>query len=163
MRAGLLIIVGLFFSGCVSGAEEPKPFLALDEPYFRCRVQPVIARDCANFACHGEPQRPLKIFARNRLRIGGDWTTRNRALAAEERAANFDAARAFVDRDFPDRSQLLTKPLDESAGGSYHRGADVFERGDVYLERSAAGFSTLRKWIEGAKEQPSCIEPGSEL
>lgn len=41
-------------------------------------------------------------------------------MRAEERAFNFDAARAMVSPDAPEDSWLLRKPLEQSAGGSVH-------------------------------------------
>lgn len=57
---------------------------------------------------------------------------------------------------------FLLKPLEQQAGGLFHRGAELFGGGDVYLTPADPDFVTLRSWVEGAKEDPKCIEPGSD-
>ena len=57
-------------------------------------------------------------------------------------------ARAEINARDPERSLLLTKPLDVSAGGSGHEGAIAWSRRD----RSAAdpSYQVLRSWVIGA-------------
>ncbi len=147
---------------CQGGLQDPKPLVVLDEPYFRCRVQPVLTKSCATFACHGDARRFFTVFARNRLRAQGMEKDRNSALSEVERSSNFDAARSFVDGQSPRASWLLTKPLESSAGGSFHRGAEIFGGGNVFARRDDADFKTLEAWAQGAKEEPTCKEPGSD-
>jgi hypothetical protein len=148
-------------AGCQS-FDQPRVLDALDEPYFRCRVQPVMAKSCATFACHGDGRRFYRVYARNRLRLGGDETTRNAQLSAEERAANFESAVALIDVEAPLQSFLVLKPLELAAGGYYHRGAVIFGQGNVFNDRSDPDFQTLVNWVGGAKENASCVEPGSD-
>jgi hypothetical protein len=148
-------------AGCQS-FDQPRALDALDEPYFRCRVQPVMAKSCATFACHGDGRRFYRVYARNRLRLGGDETTRNAQLSAEERAANFESAIALIDVEAPLQSFLVLKPLELAAGGYYHRGAVIFGQGNVFSDRSDPDFQTLVNWVGGAKENASCVEPGSD-
>jgi hypothetical protein len=133
----------------------------LDEAYFRCRVQPVLAKSCGAFACHGDGMRYFRVFARNRMRLAGAESDRNAKLRPEELSANFDAARAFVDTSNPDSSLLLLKPLDASSGGYFHRGATIFGAGNVFSSKDDPDFKTLTAWANGEKGDPSCIEPGS--
>jgi hypothetical protein len=150
-RALLFLLVA-----CQSGLSEPKPLPPLDEAYFRCRVQPVLTKSCAAFACHGDARRYFHVFARNRLRLQGTEKDRNLALSDVERAANFEAARAFAEGDAP----LTIKPLTSS--GAYHRGAEIFGGGNVFATTDDPDWKTLDDWIHGAKEDPKCIEPGSD-
>jgi len=151
-------------AGCVQGGiEDPAPEPKVDEAYFRCKVQPVLTKSCAAFACHGDGQRYFRLYARNRLRDGGTEAERNALLRDSERAFNFASARAFVDAVQSDQSLLLLKPLDQVAGGYYHGGAAEFNKGDVYMSRDEADFKVLVAWINGQTEDPSCIEPGSDL
>jgi hypothetical protein len=159
MRAALPLLL-LALAGCQSGLDEPKPLPALDEPYFRCRVQPILTKSCSAFACHGDARRYYVVFARNRLRAQGSEKERNATLTPIERAANFDATRAFVDERAPHDSWLLLKPLDR--GGYFHRGATIFGAGDVFAGRDDADFEVIEAWARGAKEDPSCVEPGSD-
>jgi hypothetical protein len=134
----------------------------VDEAFFRCHVQPVLTKNCAAFACHGDARRPLRLFARNRLRLGGTEATRNAPLSAEERSYNFAAARAFVDGHEPEESLLLMKPLEASKGGYFHRGAEDYGKGNVFRDAQDPEYRAIVDWIGGAREEASCVEPGSD-
>ncbi|MEZ4445583.1 MAG: hypothetical protein R3B72_41290 [Polyangiaceae bacterium] len=66
-----------------SGSEDYKPveavtLPALDENYYRCNVEPILDRTCAQMGCHGvEPDLPnqiarsLRLYHRGRLRRAG--------------------------------------------------------------------------------------------
>ncbi len=148
---------------CQHGLDAPRAEAALDEAYFRCKVQPVLAKSCGAFACHGDARRYFHVFARNRLRIANVEKARNATLSDEERAANFEAARAMIDTASLDDSLLLLKPLEQSKGGYFHRGAEIFGGGNVFGDRAEPDFKTLTAWAHGAKEDPTCVEPGSDL
>ena len=152
MRALALVLL----VGC-QALDQPRPLPVLDDAYFRCRVQPILARSCAAFACHGDGLRYFRVFARNRLRRSGTEAERNAALTDPERAANFESARAMIDGDF-----LLRKPLAAEAGGYFHRGAEIFGQGNVFAGANDPDYRTLAAWVGGAREDPACIEPGSD-
>ena len=163
MRPPLLLVplVVLVCACTASGLEDPRTLARPDMAYFRCKVQPVLAKSCAMFACHGDARRYFRVFARNRLRSAGTEADRNAQLRPEELQSNYDAARAFIDTSDPDHSFLLTKPLDTSAGGWFHRGAEIFGSGNVFVSKSDPDFQTLTAWVHGAQENPTCVEPGS--
>ncbi len=150
-------------AGCRSDLETPRKEAALDEAYFRCKVQPVLTKSCAAFACHGDAKRFFRVFGRNRLRLQGSEAQRNAPLTDAERRNNFEAARAFVVADDPGKSLLLLKPLDQSAGGYYHGGATLFDQGDVFLSKDDPDYRILIDWVLGAKDDPACVEPGSDM
>jgi hypothetical protein len=158
-----LLLAPLLPSSCVSGLEEERPLASLDEAFFRCKVQPVLTKNCATFACHGNGTRFFRLFGRNRLRLGGTEAERNAFLRDAERATNFTSTRAFVDVDRPEESLLLMKPLAEAAGGYYHGAADDFAKRDVFISKDDPEYQVLVSWVQGAKEDPACIEPGSDL
>jgi hypothetical protein len=158
-----LVVILLLVAGCQPGLHDARSLAALDEPYFRCRVQPVLAKSCAAFACHGDGRRFLRVYARNRLRLGGDETARNAQMSVDEYAANFDSARALVDVANPAGSFFVNKPLETAAGGFYHRGALIYGGGNVFVTRDDPDFKTLAAWVGGATEVPTCVEPGSDL
>jgi hypothetical protein len=165
MRSHLVMAAGVVACAtcaCQNGLDAPAGAVDLDEPFFRCEVQPVLTKSCSTFKCHGDARRYFKIFARNRLRFGGGEEERNATMREVERGFNFESARAFVDADFPEESLLLLEPLDEAAGGYYHGGAVIYGRGDVFQSRDEADFVTLRDWIMGARAEPQCVEPGSD-
>jgi len=161
MRRACLALFTLLL-GCRSDLTEPAPLPSLDEAYFRCRVQPVLTKSCGALACHGDAKRYFRLFARNRLRYGTTEEERNTFMKAEERAFNFNAARAMVDASDPGASLLLLKPLEQAAGGYYH-GATLLGTSDVFPNRDDPDYKTLAAWVNGAKEDPACIEPGSDL
>lgn len=141
----------------------PDPEPGLDAAFFRCRVQPVLTQYCSMFLCHGDGARVYTTFARGRLRLGGTERDRLAALTDEERAWNYRAAAAMIDRDDPDESPLLLKPLAVAGGGWFH-GATRLEGGyDVFDDRDSREWRTLSDWAHGMTEDPSCVEPGSDL
>jgi len=151
-------------AGCQGGLTDKRPLPSRDEAYFRCKVQPILTKNCSAFACHGSAARYFHFFARNRLRLGGTEAQRNAALRPEERAYNFDAARAYIDDSAPDQSYLLLKPLQGSEGGYYHGGETLFNKGNVFASKEDPEFKILSAWVLGAKEEDQqCIEPGSDL
>ena len=158
-RLGLLLAA----AACQKDLDAPLDPIELDRPFFDCRVQPVLTKSCAALACHGDLGRYFKLFARNRLRIAGDETQRNVFMRPEERQHNYNAARAFVDRAEPERSLLLTKPLEQAAGGSFHVGATLYRAGNVFAGTDDPDYQVLAQWIAGATEAPTCQEPGSNL
>jgi len=163
-RALFALSFSLAAAGCLRGLEDKRSLPPLDEAYFRCRVQPILTKDCSALACHGSATRYYLVFARNRLRLGGTEAQRNAKLRDEERAFNFDAARAFVDQGALDESLILLKPLEASEGGYYHGGATLFKKGNVFPNREDPDFKILAKWVHGEKEaDQQCIEPGSDL
>ena len=159
MRLAMLALV----MGCVQGIDDDAAEPVVDAKYFECRVQPILTKSCAAFACHGDGARYLRLYARNRLRLGGTEADRNGFMSDAERSHNFAAARAFIDPEQPEQSLLLLKPLDQAGGGYYHGGATEFGKGDVFLSRGEADFKILENWVKGEKEEnQQCKEPGSE-
>ena len=161
-----IALVALLAAGACEQADlrAPLALRALDEPFFRCKVQPILARTCAFSACHGDERRFFRIYARNRLRKADTPTMLNGLLTAEEQQANFEFARAVADPDDPDASLLLAKPLDRStSGGRFHQGAVIFAGGDVFPATDDPDYRVLRAWIAGAVMDRSCVEPGSDL
>ncbi len=156
-----LIIVAL--AACSGSLDQPRTPVTLDRPYFTCKVQPVLTKYCAQLACHGDAGRFFRLYARNRLRDGGDEREREIALRTTERDHNFAAASALVDPDHPEDSLLLRKPLEQRAGGAFHVGATLFARGNVFATRDDPDFQILEHWTTGATEDPACMEPGSNL
>ena len=156
-------LLPLLLSGChddlTADAEPP----ALDEAYFRCRVQPLVTKSCSMFACHGDEDRYLVVYGRNRLRMSSDESERNSFLTDDERAANYAAVRAYTDPERPEHSYLLKKALAEEAGGFWHGGATTYGHGDVYLDTEDLDYLVLAAWIAGEEEDPGCEEPGSNL
>ncbi|HVK86078.1 MAG TPA: hypothetical protein VM513_18280 [Kofleriaceae bacterium] len=164
MGAVRLLAASVLFAGCTADLDAPRTPAELDRVYFDCKVQPVLAMYCGQLACHGDPARYFRVYSRNRLRDGGDETQRNVFMRDTERAHNYEAARAFVDLERPEASLLLRKPLEQAAGGAFHRGATLYGGGNVFRDTADPDYQTIARWINGATEDPTtCIEPGSTL
>ena len=156
-------------SACQPDFNVPVASPPLDQPYFRCHVQTVLTKSCTMFACHGADgtsgtkSRYFRVYARSRLRVAGTpEAMRNSIFTAAEYHANFIAASDLVDPAAADDSLLLRKPLEQGAGGYFHRGADLYGQGNVFASRADADFVLLSTWAHGATEDPRCIEPGSD-
>ena len=163
-HALLALFAGLFGAqalGCQDlTAEAPLP--ELDKAYFDCKVQPVLTKSCAMFACHGTEKRYFQVFARNRMRFGLPESKRNDFMLDEERSINFEMARGFVERGSPETSWLLLKPLEMEAGGYFHGGEELFKRGNVFHDVEDPEYKVLAAWVNGEKEDPACKEIGAD-
>lgn len=160
VRAALMaaaLVAGCTQSG-LDGAGEPPP---ADLAFFRCEVQPVLAARCAFMACHGTPERPLLIYAEQRVRIDVPWAEYETPLSEVELATNFHIARGFIDPATGEHL-LADKPLDADAGGMFHRGKDQYGAEDVFLSRDDVGYQVLRAFGDGATAADDC-EPRTEV
>jgi hypothetical protein len=157
--------------GCSAIQSPPSadPARTLDEDAFRCQVEPILARDCSYFACHGHPQRPLRIYSVGKLRDpdlpyeGINTATlagRQLPLSAgarcgtrsDERHANFTAAAGFAAGGVaPNDNLLLRKPLPPEAGGYQHEG------GVLFSGRADPRAQAIRDWLSGG--MASCAPP----
>lgn len=152
----------LLFLGDCNVSSDPIDVPLLDEAAFRCSVQPLLAKRCAFLACHGTALRPLRVYAPNRLRLGGEAGERDRPLSEEELWANYDRARA-LGIGGPEEALLLRKPLDVAAGGLFHRGQEMFAGEDVFSSRDDPGYRLLLAWIEDEDHPPDDCEPTDEV
>lgn len=160
-RSRFPVVALLCLGGC-GVPNEPVEVPLLDEAAFRCSVQPMLAKRCAFLACHGTALRPLRVYAPNRLRLGGEASERDRPLGEEELEANYDRARALA-LGGHDEALLLQKPLDVAAGGLFHRGQEMFGGEDVFVSRDDPGYRLLLAWIEDEDHPPDDCEPTDEV
>jgi hypothetical protein len=138
--------------------DNPPAPQALDEAFFRCRVEPVLIDSCAFYACHGTPERALRLYAPNRLRLDVGEAERALALTEDEHAHNYRAAIRFAQPvDGYAEALLVDKPLDAALGGAFHRGAEDYGGGDVFVDEADRDLDTLRRWLRGAMEDLSCV------
>ncbi len=127
---------------------EPTPevwpdFGGLDA--FVAEAQPVLAGRCANPSCHGDPARPLALYAVHRHRLDPADTYLDAPLDEAELAHNFRQTGAFLlEVTAAEASLLLTKPLSVASGGSGH----TF--GAVFADTDDDGYRTLRAWARAA-------------
>lgn len=134
----------------VACAPEDPTFVPVPvRDVFDVEVMPVLARDCAFPACHGDPDRALVVYAPGRARLD-EATDSWAAMTLEESEANYQRALSMlVGSARAERTLLVDKPLSTAAGGASHQGVD--ERGrDVYGSPDDAGYGVLRRWAASA-------------
>lgn len=164
MRLELSTIVALALAvgvtpACDGLGNAPLDLPALDFGFFVCAVQPILDRECATPACHGNPARGLQVLSSSRMRIAGEYQRARADLGAEEielgmhpaltdveLSFNYEQCRAFaLPRGAGGTSQLLSRPLAVAAGGVYHD-----ERGDIFASADDPSYRTLERWLLGA-------------
>jgi len=152
-----VVVVGaLLLSSCALDAPQTAA-PSLDENFFRCRVEPVLAESCAFYACHGAAERPFRVYAPNRLRLAVPEARRAIALTDAEHEHNQRAAESFArSSDGYDEPLLIEKPLDVALGGAFHRGAEDYGGGDVIVDPDDPALAALRAWVDGATEEDAC-------
>ncbi len=163
----------------VNKPTETATLPALDFDYYKCKVEPIFDRGCAQLACHGtEEGRALRIYARGRLRITGEtwiepgclkqgtplqsetcigsiecacWTLPH---SDSEWQRNFDAARGFA---LDAAGAPLPAGMESSSdlvaqpvfGGKAHAGVHLFHTDDP-------DYTTLVSWLGGATLGQTC-------
>jgi hypothetical protein len=141
LSASLAIVAGCQSDGWNGTVPSPDPDM------FRTAVYPVLMRDCAFNECHGAEHRFFQVFGPSRLRADPK-TQPNAAVEPIELQLSYDRARSMLVTTEPiTRSQLLAKPLEQSAGGVGHRGEDDFNR-NVYQSPQDDGYQVLLKWAQ---------------
>ncbi len=156
-QKAVLLLIATVQAGCAQDEiDQREELVSLDDNYFRCNVQPVIAARCSFMACHGNDERPLMLFAEQRFRLDISWDDYETPLTDDELAANFRMVRGFVGSSASTRNLLLEKPLDTRVGGLFHRGKDLFGVDDVFLERQDVGYQILKAFSAGAVAAPDC-------
>jgi len=152
-----LVSILLFAAGCTqSGIDEPVAPAEADVEFFRCEAQPVIAARCSFMDCHGNDERPFRVYAEQRHRLGVSWSEFETPLLPEELSANFEAARGFIATSDRDDHLLTEKPLDTRAGGMFHRGKDLYGADDVFLTRDDIGYQILLDFAGGQAAGQDC-------
>ena len=145
MRA-LCVTLALTCFACASVTEEPV-IGSPDRVVFDEQVYPILVRDCGHSGCHGSEARFFRVVGPGHVRL--DPTTRLAAPATEsELALSYNRARSLLEPSDPNKSPLLVKPLEVSAGGSDHEGTDSFGR-NVYRSPEDPDFQVLVHWALG--------------
>lgn len=125
--------------------EIPVP----DRAMFEAEVYPVLLRDCGFNACHGDPARFLLVFGPGRMRVDPSLEMEMQPSPLEIEISYERARSMLVTTGSASASLLLTKPLQQQAGGVSHLGVDDFGR-NVYQSTLAPGYATLVRWVQTA-------------
>lgn len=134
-----------------------------DAASFETTAYPVLLRDCAFPACHASNARFFQVYGPGRVRL--DPMPMEDVYAAAKPAElqlSYERARSMLSSSKVEDSLLLRKPLEASAGGAAHKGADALGR-NVYRSKQDAGYQTLLQWAASmqAMQAPTAM-PGAK-
>lgn len=115
-------------------------------------VHPILERRCATLDCHGDPGRPLRLFADTGLRASD--ALRGQPITAEELAANVRSLLTVDPGTPPAESLLLSKPL---AGGAHHVGGEIWAAATEPQPRCFIG------WLTASRDAAACEEAAAEV
>lgn len=112
---------------------------------FRDTAYPILLRDCAFAACHGDTRRFFVVYGPARTRLD-PATDMDAPVTPEELAQTYARAQSMLtDPAGVRRSLLLRKPLAVSAGGAGHVGTDAW--GDApYPSKADPSYQALLAW-----------------
>jgi hypothetical protein len=143
VRTACALACCTLFAACgdTENATPPTPSRAS----FEQDAYPVLLRDCAFPACHASSDRFLQIYGPGRVRMDATLDVYDPATP-QEVEYSYERARSML-QPAPDTMQslLLRKPLEVSAGGAGHKGADTFGR-NVYRSKNDPGYQALATW-----------------
>lgn len=124
-----------------------------DEALFAEEVYPILLRDCAFYACHGNTDRFLRIFGPGRTRLSKDADNYDEPSKEEIRRTFERAKSMLVGVHGIEDSPLLRKPLDAQAGGAGagHQGADLWGH-NVYRSKDDVAYQTLLAWARSSRD-----------
>jgi len=150
-----LIVVAVVIAGC-AGQGDPVVLPAADVTAYTASVHPIMEARCATLDCHGDPGRPLRLYAETGLRASDDL--RGQPIDPDELDADARALIA-VDPDPVGRpSLILSKPL---AGIVDHVG------GDQWDTASDPQYVCVAGWLEGRIDEATiaaaCAEAAGQV
>jgi hypothetical protein len=146
-------VLAALASACTDVVNDPvaQPSAGLDEAVFRCKVEPVLARQCSYSACHGIAGTALRVYTPGKLRAAPahDIDAAIAPLSDAEHHANFLSAAGFrFSAPDPIDNLLLRKTLPASAGGFAHEGGAIFQStGDPQ-------WVAIHDWLAGSGRCP---------
>ncbi|MCE9573250.1 MAG: hypothetical protein K8W52_08845 [Deltaproteobacteria bacterium] len=117
----------------VANEDAPDAVATLSEPVFRCKVEPILVRDCSYTGCHGIRSAALRVFSPGKLRRDPAPTLDDRikTMTDAEHHDNYLSAAGFTFGGVaPDDNWLVRKPLPVNAGGYGHKGGAIFSGTD---------------------------------
>jgi len=149
---GLAIVTTIVVGACTTVTNEPAtdPSTKLDETVFRCKVEPILARQCSYPACHGNAGTALRVYTPGKLRIAKpqDLDEATAPLTDAEHHANFASAAGFSFGDVvPEDNLLLRKTTPPNEGGFSHLG------GVIFSGTADAQYHAIFDWL---RHQGSC-------
>jgi len=149
---GPLFALLALLAGCV-GAPGPAGPPDVDQATFEALVYPILVRDCAFPACHGQAGRFLRVHGPGRSRLSEE-TALSAPATDEEMTLAFERTRSMLaSAESPEASLLLRKPLELDQGGAPHMGVDRFGR-DVFADTLDPAYLALLQWAGSQRGAP---------
>ncbi len=144
ISAALLL---LFAAGCRDDLTAEKPLLCPDPDLYREAVQPYVQKRCGTLDCHGNSNRPLRIYGQFGLRHpaesnfpGGEPTTTIEADANYLSACGVEPELMSRSLENLGASADQLKFVAKARGQLNHKGGKVVDEGDP-------GDNCLMGWI----------------
>jgi hypothetical protein len=151
-----LLLCTFLLAACGSKQTGAPP--SPDQASFEASAYPVLLRDCAFPACHASNDRFFQVYGPGRVRLDPMLDVYDPATPVELQLS-YERARSMLSSPHVEESLLLRKPLEASAGGSAHKGADELGR-NVYRSKQDAGYQALLLWATSMQAiQP--VQPGT--
>jgi hypothetical protein len=154
MRRLVLVALGLVACTGVSPGSEPAPPL-LDQAAYVRDVHAILETRCATLDCHGNVDRPFRLYAETGLRATD--ALRDTPITGAELAADVAAASGLDDPAQVDDNLILLKAL----GKMKHSGQTVWSGTDE------PQYLCVRGWLAGASDGPevaaACAEAAVEV
>lgn len=154
-RHAWLLVLALAAGGCAEEQEKPVPARRAFMQ-FSGEVYSVLLQDCGFPACHGAPERFLRVYGPGRTRLMNDDGTIPEPFdtpTVDEQQLTFQLALSMIDENDIEDSLLLRKPLAVEAGGYGHLGVDGYGR-DVYRTTQDAGYVKIARWVYSPAPMP---------
>ncbi|MCC7537938.1 MAG: hypothetical protein IT379_17060 [Deltaproteobacteria bacterium] len=156
-RSRLALVIAWASASALAACTGPDPGTAdvrlLDVAAYRAHVHAVLEPSCATLDCHGDPGRPLRLYAETGLREDDSLRSAKAPLTDAEAIANVESAAGLDPEVRADESRVLLKPLAERAGGMHHVG------GDIWQTRDDDAYVCVAAWLAGgldADAQAAC-------
>ena len=134
-----LVVVAALVAACNAPDQGAQTLPAGDVASFAADIQPIMTDSCASLDCHGDPGRPLRLYAERGLRL--EAALRDTPITQEEIAHNVGAFLGVSPGAVADHLALL-KPLAIDAGGMEHLG------GDLWSSPEHPHYAAIRGWLE---------------
>jgi hypothetical protein len=150
-RLATLATVATIAASACQDTGGTEPLVTADEAAYAAYVQPILEARCATLDCHGNVDRPLRLYAATGLRASD--ALRDRPLSAEEVAADVRSLAAIDPGATPEASAILSKPL---AGGQAHEG------GDLWTTTDEPQVVCVRSWLAGAVDVAACTTAAAQ-
>jgi hypothetical protein len=155
MKRGLWLSAFALCAACADTNAAQNSVPIPDGKQFVDEVYPVLLRDCAFSSCHGSRDRFLQVLGPGRPRLDPDTTEVADPMLYEEVLFSYERARSMLATGATaTQSLLLLKPLEFSAGGQGHRGADDYGR-NVFRSKREPGIQTFLQWAYSTGSPPS--------